>query len=129
MIKIYCDGATSSNGKENALGGYGGIIIKEEKEYPFYGKVTGKATNQVCEIWAAIVSMSTTLANFSFRELENETIEIYSDSAYVVNCINDGWYKNWQNNGWLNSQKNPVANQELWEKLISYLPLANFTFM
>lgn len=129
MIKIYTDGATSGNGMVNARGGYGAVILHGEEEHHVYGRVSGQATNQVCEIWAVIVGVTTILGNFSHELAQNRTIEIYSDSAYVVNCINDGWYKKWQVNGWLNSQRKPVANQPLWEKLIALLPYADFKFI
>lgn len=129
MIKIYCDGATSGNGMADARGGYGAVILYGNEEYPIYGRVSGQATNQVCEIFAAIVGITTVFANFSSELMQDQTIEVYSDSAYVVNCINDGWYKKWQVNGWLNSQRKPVANQLLWEKLIALLPYGNFKFI
>ena len=130
MLKVYTDGATSANGMPNARGGYGVVILNgEEEEYHLSGRVSGEATNQICEIWAAIVGMTTVLANFTHHELKDEPVEIYSDSAYVVNCVNDGWYKRWQVNGWLNSQKKPVANKPLWEKFIALLPYAKFKFI
>ena len=29
-----------------------------------------------------------------------------------------GWYKKWRENGWLNHLKEPVANRDLWERLL-----------
>ena len=49
------------------------------------------------------------------RELE---YIIYTDSAYLINCANQGWYLKWMTNGWMTSQKPPVANKELWEELV-----------
>lgn len=46
-----------------------------------------------------------------------KNVEIYSDSAYVCNCINQQWYKKWFENGWVNSKKEPVSNRDLWESL------------
>ena len=129
MIKIYCDGATANNGMINARGGYGVVLVHNDEEHHVYGRVSGDVTNQICEIWAAIVSINTALANFSKELKEDRRIEVYSDSAYVVNCINDQWYKKWQVNGWKNSQRQPVANQPLWEKLINLLPYADLTFI
>lgn len=129
MIKVYVDGATSSNGMENARGGYGVVILHNENEYRIFGRVSGAATNQVCEIWATIVGIKTIFANFSKELMQDRVVEVYSDSAYVVNCINDRWYKKWQVNGWLNSQRKPVANKPLWENLLSLLPFANITFI
>jgi ribonuclease HI len=44
-------------------------------------------------------------------------IEIVSDSTYVVNCFRDRWYEGWLRRGWKNSQRQPVANRDLWEPL------------
>lgn len=43
---------------------------------------------------------------------------IVSDSTYVVNCFRDRWWQGWEARGWKNSQKQPVANQDLWKPLI-----------
>ena len=48
------------------------------------------------------------------------TVKLYSDSAYLINCYKPNWWKNWRANGWKNSKKEPVANQDLWEKLIYF---------
>ena len=45
-------------------------------------------------------------------------VEVVSDSTYVVNCFRDRWWEGWLARGWLNSQKKPVANRDLWEPLI-----------
>ncbi|MFM8775286.1 MAG: RNase H family protein, partial [Actinomycetota bacterium] len=47
-----------------------------------------------------------------------EPIEIVSDSTYVVHCFRDKWWMGWQRRGWKNSQRQPVANRDLWEPLI-----------
>ncbi len=46
-------------------------------------------------------------------------IEIVSDSTYVVNCFRDRWYEGWFRRGWKNSQRQPVANRDLWEPLFA----------
>ena len=45
-------------------------------------------------------------------------IEVVSDSTYVVNCFRDKWYEGWLRRGWKNSQRQPVANRDLWEPLL-----------
>ena len=52
---------------------------------------------------------------------EKCNVTIYSDSAYVVNAINNDWITNWQLNGWKNSAKDDVSNKDLWEKLLDLL--------
>lgn len=49
---------------------------------------------------------------------EGHLVTLYSDSSYLVNCMRRSWYKKWQENGWLNSLEKPVANRDLWERLL-----------
>ena len=44
-------------------------------------------------------------------------VELYSDSAYLVNGFNQGWIYGWQKNNWKNSSKEPVKNKEIWEEI------------
>lgn len=129
MIRLYTDGAAAGNGQINARGGYGAVILHNNEEHHIYGRVSGEVTNQICELWAVIVGITSVFANFSNELMKDRIVEIYSDSAYVVNCINDKWYKKWQVNGWKNSQQKPVANKPLWEKLIALLPFADLKFI
>jgi len=43
-------------------------------------------------------------------------VEFHTDSQYVKNGITT-WMKNWIKNGWKTASKQPVANQDLWERL------------
>jgi len=53
----------------------------------------------------------------ALRTIEGD-VEVVSDSTYVVNCFNDGWWKGWLKRGWKNSKKEPVANRDVWEPRI-----------
>jgi ribonuclease HI len=44
---------------------------------------------------------------------------VVSDSTYVVNCFRDRWWEGWLRKGWVNSQRKPVANRDLWEPLVT----------
>ena len=46
-------------------------------------------------------------------------VQLYTDSAYVMNCFRDRWHERWERRGWLNSGRQPVANRDLWERLIA----------
>ena len=46
-------------------------------------------------------------------------MQLYTDSAYVMNCFRDRWYEKWEKNGWLGAGKKPVTNRDLWERLIA----------
>ena len=65
-------------------------------------------TNQRMEIHAVLEAV---------RSLDGP-LDVASDSTYVVNCFRDRWWEGWLANGWRNSRKKPVANQDLWEPLV-----------
>ncbi len=44
-------------------------------------------------------------------------VVISTDSQYVINAFEKGWIQGWKANGWKNSQRKPVKNQDLWEQL------------
>ena len=54
-------------------------------------------------------------------------IEVVSDSTYVVNCFRDQWWVGWQRNGWRNSKKQPVANDDLWRPLVELVQSGTVT--
>lgn len=121
---IYTDGACSGNGKENAIGGFAFIIIDDSGALKYeYAMRVENATNNICEL-SAVFGACAFLEAYS----PQSTATIYSDSAYIINCITQKWYKKWQENGWLNSKKEPVANRELWECLIPYFENPRFSF-
>ena len=66
-------------------------------------------TNQRMEITAAVAGRLCQLAG---------PLEVRSDSTYVVNCFRDRWWEGWERRGWLNSQRKPVANRDLWEPFV-----------
>lgn len=106
-VKIYTDGSCPENpGK----GGYGTILIFEDNEIILSG-TEEKTTNNRMEMMAAIVGIE--------YLQEPYDIEIYSDSAYLINCFTQGWYNKWFKNKWLNSNKKPVVNKDLWLRLMS----------
>lgn len=137
-MKIYTDGATSNNGYSNAIGGWAFIIIddKENILHSEFGKVIG-VTNQQMELMALINGCEYAYNKLSKKEYNENSpfaigeteFEIYTDSAYIINCNSQSWWRKWINNGWLNSKKQPVANQELWEKVIPYFLHPCFSFL
>lgn len=104
-VIIYTDGACSGN---PGPGGWGTILMYEDIKKEISG---GKkdTTNNVMEITAVIEGLK--LLKYPCE------VEIYSDSAYVVNAFNQEWITNWKKNGWKNSKKEDVKNRELWEEL------------
>jgi ribonuclease HI len=68
-------------------------------------------TNQRMELRAAIEG----LAAIAGRR----RVQLYTDSAYVLNCFRDRWWERWERNDWIGANKKPVSNRDLWERLIA----------
>lgn len=131
-MNIYTDGACRDNRRQNGVaegsGGWAFIILEKNQGEDMHilkkssGSVCG-TTNQQMELMAVIESFEEV-----FRIKKMCEIVLYSDSAYVVNCMRDKWYTKWELNDWLNSKGTPVENRELWERLISLTSHFSVTF-
>ena len=89
-------------------GGWGAILIYKDVKKEISGGAK-ETTNNIMEITAVIEGLKCLK-----RPCE---VDIYSDSAYVVNAFLEGWINSWQMNNWRTSNKQPVKNRELWEEL------------
>ncbi|MEZ5216969.1 MAG: ribonuclease H [Ilumatobacteraceae bacterium] len=103
---VYTDGACSGN---PGPGGWAWATAPDGARRGSGG--AARTTNQRMEVQAVLEALRVLGA-------EPGLIEVVSDSTYVVNCFRDGWWRGWLARGWTNSQKKPVANQDLWEPLI-----------
>lgn len=108
-VKIYTDGGCRGNGIKKAIGGYGAILMYGDKSKEIK-KGFFDTTNNIMEITAVIEALSLLK--------EPCSVELYSDSAYVVNAFNQGWVEKWIRNGWRTANKEEVKNKALWEELI-----------
>ena len=106
-VMIYTDGACSGNpGK----GGYGAVLIYNGREKVVSGG-EDNTTNNRMELMAVISALET------LKEACH--VELYSDSAYVVNAFTQGWIDNWVKNNWRTSGKSQVLNVDLWQRLLA----------
>nr|WP_245301962.1 ribonuclease HI [Symbiobacterium terraclitae] len=105
-VVIYTDGACSGN---PGPGGWGAVLLAGEHRKELSG-FHPHTTNNRMEIQAAISAL---------RALKYPCrVKLYSDSAYLINAFRQNWLENWQRNGWVNSRKEPVENQDLWRELL-----------
>lgn len=95
VIKIYADGACRGNQNTTNIGGYGVVLIYKDSIKEL-NNAFQDTTNNKMEILSVIEGLKS-LKRFDIP------VEIYSDSQYVVNTINNGWRKN--------------ANLDLWDEL------------
>ncbi|MFV0317550.1 MAG: ribonuclease H [Microthrixaceae bacterium] len=103
MVVIYTDGACSGNP------GPGGWAWAEV-DGAWASGFEAESTNQRMELCAVIAAV----------ERFEGPLRIVSDSTYVVNCWRDRWWQGWLKRGWKNSQRKPVANRDLWERLVPH---------
>ncbi len=109
-VNLYTDGACANNQSSTNIGGWGTVLEYGEKVKTLHGG-RRNTTNNVMELMAVIEGLKA----LKSKDLK---INVFSDSAYVVNCFNQQWYQKWRINGWINSSKKPVENKELWVELI-----------
>lgn len=119
-VKIYTDGGCRGNGNEEALGGYGAVLIYGDNRKEIK-KGFRNTTNNIMELTAAIAALSLLK--------EPCDVELYSDSAYLVNAFNQHWIEGWLKKGWVNSAKQPVKNIDLWKSLIELTAIHNVKFI
>lgn len=106
-VSIYTDGACSGN---PGPGGWGAVLLFKDQQKEIRGGEKD-TTNQRMELQAVIAALGS-------LKVTDWNVTVYSDSAYVVNAFQQKWIDNWQKNGWRNSKKEPVANQDLWQQLL-----------
>ena len=115
-VIIYTVGACSGN---PGPGGWGAVLMINENKKEISGG-NKNTTNNVMELTAVIEAL---------KLLKRPcNVNLYSDSAYVVNAFNQKWIYGWIKNGWKNSNKEDVKNKELWQELISLTKVHNVTF-
>ena len=116
-VDIYTDGACSGN---PGAGGYCAILIYNGIERIVKGGEK-ETTNNRMELIAVIEGLSALK--------EACAVNLYSDSAYVINAVNEGWLNAWACSGWKNASKEQVKNVDLWQKLIPLIEKHRVTFI
>jgi len=112
-VRIYTDGACSEN---PGPGGWASVWICDDNIKVKSG-CNPKTTNNQMELTAVVVSLRRIVSN----HCKGDTYEVYSDSAYVVNSINNNWIDRWRLNGWKTSKGDDVKNVELWIECLKLL--------
>ena len=103
-VVVFTDGACSGN---PGPGGWGVILRYGELEKELKGG-DRNTTNNRMELMAAISAL---------EALKKPAIvDLTTDSQYVRQGITS-WIHNWKRNGWRTSDKKPVKNVDLWQRL------------
>lgn len=109
-IRIFTDGACSEN---PGPGGWAAVFNTENKCKTISGNEQ-LTTNNRMELRAIIEAYKKILSRK--KRSEDVQYDIYSDSAYVVNTVNNRWIETWQKNNWQTTKNEDVKNRDLWEE-------------
>lgn len=104
VVEIFTDGACRGN---PGIGGWGVLLRMGEHQKELKGAEL-ETTNNRMELMAAIEGLKTLKRPCA--------VHLTTDSQYVRRGMLE-WIENWKKNSWRNSQKEPVKNADLWEKL------------
>ena len=122
LVKIYTDGA--ARGNSDGPGGYGSVLEYVDPKGKLHVKELSRGyvrtTNNRMELMAVIAGL----------EVLNRpcTVEVYSDSQYVVNAFNQHWVDSWIKKGWKRGKNEPVKNIDLWKRLLQAKEPHNVSF-
>ncbi len=122
LVKIYTDGA--ARGNPDGPGGYGTVLEYVDIKGQLHVKELScgyvKTTNNRMELMAVIAGL----------EALNRpcTVEVYSDSQYVVNAFNQHWVEGWIKKNWKRGKNEPVKNVDLWKRLLAAKEPHSVTF-
>jgi len=119
-INIYADGSSLPRPRSGGIGIRLVIINKEGFEEIQDISLPGVigATNNEMELYACIEGVKQAMRHSAFNSFSN--IAIHTDSKYV----SENYYKaiyEWPRRQWCNYHGRPVANVELWKKLVKKL--------
>ena len=106
LVEIYTDGACRGN---PGPGGWAALLRFNDVEKIISG-AEEETTNNRMELMAAIHGL---------EALSREcSVKLTTDSKYVMQGITS-WLSTWKGNNWSTSQKKPVKNVDLWQRLDS----------
>ena len=115
QVFLYTDGACRGN---PGPGGWGAILRYGTNEKELCG---GEAftTNNRMELTAVIEGLGALK--------EPCTVQLYSDSTYVVNSVEKGWVFTWKAKNWVKKGEK-VPNADLWQRLLTLLDTHKVSF-
>lgn len=111
-IRVFTDGACSSNGKKNARASYA-FWFPDHKHLSNACVVPAHQpqTNNRGELLAILESVKKVEESFPASDID---LHVYTDSTYSKNCLTI-WISGWIQRGWKTSDGKDVANRDLIE--------------
>lgn len=121
-VEAWSDGSSRGN---PGPGGYGAVLRYTGPDGRAYERELSagyrRTTNNRMELMGAIAALEALTRPCS--------VELHSDSQYVVKAFNDHWIDGWIRRGWKTSQKQPVKNVDLWNRLLAAMAPHDVSFV
>ena len=111
VLKIYTDGACSGNQNEKNAGGWGAVLE--------YGGAIKELSGGESDTTNNRMEMTALIEALSALKKDGLSIDVFSDSSYLMECFRKKWYLSWRKNGWKTAAKKPVKNVDLWQRLLA----------
>ncbi len=112
-IHVFADGSSKGN---PGPGGWGTVICDPSGKVCELGGFENLTTNNKMELKATIEGLKWSLSN------KYNHLLVLTDSKYVLDGI-ESWVYQWEKSGWRTSTGKPVANQDLWQELLTFVRL------
>lgn len=106
ILKIFTDGSSINNGKKDCKASYA-VWFGDDDNRNYAGKITTEPSNQIAELRA--IEKALNIVKKTINKDKLETVIIYTDSMYSINCITK-WIKIWKKNNFKSSLGKPVKN-------------------
>ena len=118
MKEIFCytDGSACVNGENKGKGGFAAFfpdLFGERKVYSLGFKQGRTGQMEVMALKYAIIAIPLGMT-------EKITLQVYSDSEYVVKTFTENRLQKWIRNNWRNAS-GAIKNRDLWEDVIKGL--------
>lgn len=112
FVTAYSDGSSRGN---PGPGGYGSVLLYTDPAGVTHtlelSQGYRRTTNNRMELMGVIAAL---------ESLKRPcTVEVHTDSQYVVNAFNKHWIQGWVKRGWKTASKEPVKNEDLWKRLLA----------
>jgi len=103
-VELYTDGACRGN---PGPGGWAALLVSGGRRKEVSGAESATTNNRM-ELTAAIEGLKVLKRRCA--------VDLYTDSKYVLQGATE-WLPNWKARGWRTAAREPVKNQDLWERL------------
>ena len=115
-VTVYTDGSCDT---VSGRGGWAFLLERDGRHTKASGFESGTTNNRM-ELTAAVKALEALI--------HPSKVRLVTDSEYLKKAFTDGWLDRWQRNGWRTASRQPVKNQDLWQRLLELTQVHDVTW-